>query len=217
MHSQTDLQFPSRLARFIHQAAGVLVFGFVCWHLFFLAVRNFARDENQAISMFCDKIRVKPALDLANKWTGTYESVLGLDQGWVMFSSPVARSGGPFPSVRIEFEDGSSAELLSDNEPPDINRFVRFGLWRTRKFEHMIVTKFEDRKDSYRLPMWERYVCWRLEVWQTRNPDDPRKPVRIVLTKRRFAYPKPDEDPSNLQPPTIEEIATFDTEGKLVQ
>jgi len=77
MHSQTDLQLPSRLARFMHQAAAVLVFGFVCWHLFFLAVRNFARDENQAISKFCDKIRMKPALDLANKWTGAYESVLG--------------------------------------------------------------------------------------------------------------------------------------------
>lgn len=219
--TQTNGQPPSR--RFVvvwRIATTVLVTLFVVWHLLFLLVRNIAGLAEEPVQQWAEEAGIEDVYEPVNEWTTSYELTLGLDQGWAMFTAPLARTA-PFPAIRIEFDDGTTEDFLSDNEPQDLGRFWRFGGARMRKYEHFLATTGETRKDgsirgSYRRPLWEQYVRWRLAQWRERNPDDPRTPAKILFIRRRFTLPAPGENPNHFDPPSEKIIARFAADGDLL-
>ena len=173
----------------------VLIFSFVLFHLCFLFMRNVVGvlDDKKF-----DKFKkAHPYFNMIhaplNKYTSRYEKTFGIDQGWLMFTSPIDRQA-PFPAVRLEFSDDSTEIFLSDNEPRDMNSYFRFGMARLRKYEHHIITS--DLKDTYKEPLLERYCRWRVSEWRKTNPQDKRKIFRVTLIRRVFTLPKPSEPPT---------------------
>jgi len=165
---------------------------------------------------WCERQGIWDDLETLNKAQLICEKRSGIDQGWKMFGSPVARSS-PYAAVKIEFDDERFAYQRSSNEQKDPAKYFRLGNWRIRKFEHFLVTKWSESyanpKSKYGL-LWKRFVHWRLDVWQKLHPNDPRKPVRLHLVTRRFTFPKPSADPTHFDPPKIKVIATFKVEDK---
>ena len=201
----------------------VLVCLFVCWHVTFLLMRNMIDLTPDEAQEWCERQGIWDDLEALNKAQLICEKRSGIDQGWKMFGSPVARNS-PYAAVKIEFDgetiesdDEKFAYQRSSNEQKDPAKYFRLGNWRIRKLEHFLVTKWEEwyanPKSKYGL-LWKRFVHWRLDVWQKQHPNDPRKPVRLHLVTRRFTFPKPSEDPSQFDPPKIKVIASFKVEDK---
>lgn len=199
----------------------VAVFLFVAWHLFFLVTRISIDLGGDAFEDFAEGSgwweSVEPVYQWTEETTRKYETTLEHNQEWVMFTSPLARSCG-FLAVRIEFSDGSSALVRSENEPDDPSHFFRIGRARQRKFEDWLVRESNDaRRGGYRGPLWEQTVRRYLLRWQEENPDDPRTPQRLVMVCRRFAIPSPDEEPGSYPEATVREVAAFDADGNLLK
>lgn len=204
------------VGRLLRHAQNLLIFSFVCWHVTFLLMRNAIDLDSEKAQKWLAEQGIWNDIEALNEAQLMYEKRTGVDQGWKMFGSPVARRS-PFPAVRIEFDDGGSAVQLSDNEQENPAKYFRIGKWRLRKYEHYLATKWEERfahpSSKFGL-LWKDYVHWRLAVWRERHPDDQRRPVRLVLIARRFAFPKPDADPSHFDPPDVKTVATFNVEAK---
>ena len=170
----------------------VAVFLFVCWHLLFLFFSN---------------------TTISAKWIdqtfGKYETHLGLDQQWGMFSSPLWRTL-PFPAARIHFADGTSEVFHSPNEPADFTRFFRIGSTRQRKLEHYLITR--DLSDSYQAPMQQRLAQWYVRQWREQHPEDTRKAVRVALVRLDYVIPEPGEKWSATPQGAEREVVAFDLE-----
>jgi hypothetical protein len=112
--------------------------------------------------------------DEVDRWTKNYGRVLGVEQGWSMFTPNLAREG-TFLAARIEFKNGQELLIKSENEPrlpededltavPDPNAppsdeasrwpafksavpqpYFRLGAWRLRKFEDNLVYTKPDK------------------------------------------------------------------------
>lgn len=189
---------------------------FVGWHFAFLLFRNPVSVHQASFDAWVSAQRAGPS------WTGralatladgvdrafmTYEHALGLDQGWRMFVAPLAREAA-FPAVGIDLDDGSNVLLRSDNEPDDADRFFwRPAMERLRKHETQIAsTELEDMGlESY----WERYLQWQCRRWRTAHPNDSRRVVGLVLLRRTFALPRPDQHPPTYGGPTTSLIGTM--------
>jgi len=169
------------------RSAAVLLF--VLWHLTFLVLTN-ATIHSEAI----------------DATVGKYESYLGLDQRWGMFSSPLWRSA-PFPAARIAFDDGSTEEVSSTNEPADMTRYARLSGWRQRKLEHYLITIDVER--TYQEPMLRRLMESYVARWKREHPGDVRKPVRVTLLRRDFTMPVPGEPWEAKPTPVTTEKITF--------
>ena len=171
----------------------VVLFG--GWQLVFLCVRNSLDFWYTPIRDWCRKQEiwdhgVGPVLDPVNDAADQYANFNGIDQDWKMFTPPLARSD-PFLAVRIVFTDGSDEVLLSDNEP-DPRSFFRFGGWRQRRLEDVVVWG--------RSPVLSAaYVRWSVRRWRERRPDDPRTPRRVVAPPPRVELPGAGDRPRRLR------------------
>lgn len=206
-----------RLWRFTTAA---LVFVFVCWHLFFLLFRNpldlWWNDLEPWVRKHDWWPRVKPEFETADAVTRRYGNLIGVQQGWSMFTPPMAR-GAPFLAARLEFADGSREFVLSENEPADPASFLRFGGWRTRKLEdYMVHTTPDELRGHSELALYEAYARWCVRRWKETHPDDPRELARVVLLKRRFELPRPGDDPRHFDPPTVRVVGVFGPDGRLL-
>ena len=185
---------------------------FVGWQLVFLCVRNSLDFWYTPLRHWCMKQEiwdhgVGPVLDPVNAAADRYANVNGIDQDWKMFAPPLARSD-PFPAVRIVFTDGSDETVLSDNEP-DPRGFFRFGGWRQRRLEDVVVWG--------RSPILSTaYVRWSVRRWRERHSGDPRTPERVVLLRREWGFPEPGTDPAALGPVEVSPIGEFLPDGSSV-
>ncbi|MCH8044059.1 MAG: hypothetical protein IID44_10125 [Planctomycetes bacterium] len=198
-----------------------IVFLFVSWHLFFLATRSSLDLGGDEFVAFAEGSAwwesAEPVYQWTSDTTSKYETALDHDQGWSMFTSPLAR-GCIFLAVRVEFTDGSHVVVRSENEPDDPSHFFRIGRPRQRKLEDWLVSRSNDeRRSGYRRPLWEQTARRYLRRWQGENPNDPRTPQRLVMLCRRIAIPKPDEAPGSYREATVREVATFDADGNLLE
>jgi hypothetical protein len=190
------------------------VFVFVSWHLFFLLFRNpldlWWADLKPWLKDQSWWTRLEPVDDV----TYRYGNLIGVQQGWTMFTPPLARSA-PFLAARLEFTDGSADFVYSENEP-DPTHFLRLGGWRQRKLEDYMVTIPSRKLPGHEeLALFEAYARWSARRWKEAHGADPRELARIVLLKRSFDLPSPDQDPQQFQPPTVTVIGTFDPDGRL--
>jgi hypothetical protein len=146
----------------------------------------------------------------ADKLTRGYGRFFGIEQGWSMFTPNMAR-GVSFMAARIEFTDHSEVVIRSPNEPvweaDDASGdakatklykpkpFFRLGGWRQRKLEdELAFTTPDDLPQKDDLPLFARYVQWSVRRWREANPEDKRKPERVVLIRRRFPLPPYNEE-----------------------
>ena len=169
--------------------ARVVVPVFVVWHVFVLFMTNACIKGPWVTAV------VKP-----------YEKMLGLDQSWGMFSSPLWRTS-PFPAVRVHFTDGSSVDILSPNEPKDVTRFFRFGGARQRKYEHHLIEG--SLIGTHEEPALRRLTMEYLQRWRQENPGDARVANRVTLLRRSYELPQPGDRLSADAKPTLKELGTF--------
>ena len=169
-----------------------------------------------------------------------YTQLTGQDQEWSLFAPSVGKATG-FPAVVMIWDDPPSAGpsvkeltlkhdeekgfdwwtaklpprfelLLSENEPTDINDYLRFGKCRVRRYEGQLYfdpgpypypgkddepTTYEKKQDltdrlnrrvkrlltDYHDPALE-YLKWRSKAWQRANPD--REPPKQLILIERF-------------------------------
>jgi hypothetical protein len=210
---------PSRLRRLGRIACSTAVFLFVCWHLFFLAFRNpLDLWWTSEARKWADEQewwpRIKRGFKVLDNATYYYGTFFGIEQGWSMFTPPMARSA-PFLAVRLDFTDGTSGELRSENEPEPAN-FVRIGGWRQRKLEDHLGYSEGKLEANEELPLWQAYARWSIRRWRAAHPEDQREVKRVVLLKRRIYFPAPDEKPGAYAEPEVTAVATFAPDGTLL-
>ena len=199
--------------------ASTVVFLFVTWHLFFLITKNTIDLGGEEFESYAEDHPfwqpVLPIYGWTKDKTASYESTLGIDQGWMMFTSPLTR-GAVFLAVRIEFADGTSTLVQSENEPSDPAHFYRVGRPRQRKLEAWLVRESnKNRQTGYRQPLWEQTARQYLRRWQDNHPNDPRTPQQLVMLRRRIAIPEPNDEPGSYQDATVRVVATFDAQGNM--
>lgn len=212
-------QHDSRLRTWLRRVRNYLIVAFVAWHLFFLFFRGWldlwGKDFPARVRKSARFAMVRTAFVYINNATYYYGNFLGIEQGWSLFSGPLARSA-LFPAARIEFTDGTEAWVYSENEP-DPKRFLRVGGWRQRKLEDYLCYNLsgDDLIDSPDLAVWSAYTRWSLRQWHLDHPDDPRQPEAIVVVTRRITFPEPGEDPCVYAEPEVETVGTFSPDGRL--
>ena len=197
-------------------ARSVAIFLVVAWHLVFFAIRN-------PLDLWKDEIRGylekkvgweeggERAFDIADLATKHFAHLSGCEQRWVMFSPPMARKSG-FLGTRLEFSDGSTVTIPSDNEPTP-ERFFRVGGWQTRKLEDSLMkTPPQDEE----LPMWSAFVRAKAKAWKALHPDDPRELARIVLVERTIHFPSWDKPVGVYRAPEETDLGSFDPDGRLL-
>ena len=214
---------------------GSLIFLFVVFHLLLLAIRNpldiyykdiivwlkeepawggWSSDEDDPPPTWWD--RYGEEFQRVDQFTYRYANLFGVEQGWNMFTPPVAREAY-FLAVRLEFRDGTSALLISDNEPIDPTRYFRLGGWQTRKLEEILLRPPDDfGTDPKVMSMWTSYARHAVRKWQAGHPEDSRKVEHIVFLRRRIDFPKPGENYEDSDTRYEEDFATFDEEGRLI-
>jgi hypothetical protein len=208
---------PARAAHLRRALVRTAVFLFVAWHLLFFAVRNPLDLWSEPITEWLKEHgwweRYGDAVRRVDRLTDRYAKGVGCEQGWVMFRPPMARAAS-FLAVRFEFTDDSRDTTSSENEP-DPRRFFRLGGWQTRKLEDQLLDPPDDLAKAPSLPAWEGYARYALRRWKERHPDDPRQVRRIVLVRRRIAFPWPGQPPGAYEPATEKDIAAFGPDGRL--
>ncbi len=109
---------------------------------------------------------------------------------------------------------------LSDNEPPDINHFLRIGNFRLRRFENNLALdlvpdesaeRWREKIENYLksegylvLP----YLKWRLGQIQRKTPDRPR-PKQVILLMRHYQINDPWESTQPWQGPHTNLVARW--------
>jgi hypothetical protein len=186
---------------------GVLGAAFVAWHLTVLLVRNTAGLFDAAIAE-----KSPPAYQKLNRAMRWYETKFGLYQAWPMFTSPISR-WGPFLTTELHFDDGTSIEIKSDNEPADLTSFFRVGLARQRKHEDYLSNN-QPQAWHYERAIWEQFVRWKMDRWRSENPNDRRQIVATALWVDRVYFPQPYEPPDYLTGERFE-IARFGPDGAM--
>jgi hypothetical protein len=209
------------------------IFLIVSWHLLFLAVRNpldlwdanikkwlvkrkLWQDPNVTEEQRDAVYNVRPIYRFWDELTERYASATGTTQKWVMFTPPMA-TRAPFLGVRLEFADGTSFTMPSDNEPADPASFLRIGGWQTRKFEDCLMDLPEDQGPSNpEWPIWEAYIRHKVREWRRTYPDMDHEPVRVVMVKRIIRFPGPFEPANHHTYGETVDLVTFTPQGKLV-
>jgi hypothetical protein len=186
----------------------VFVAAFVVWHLTVLTVRN-------TVGLFDSTLanEAHPAYLKLNRVMRRYEAKLGLYQAWPMFTSPISR-WGPFLTTELHFDDGTSVEVKSDNEPADLSSFFRIGLARQRKHEDYLANTRPESGWEYERPLWEQFVRWKIDRWRLEHPRDSRRIIAAALLVDRVYFPEPHEPPNHFAGDRVE-IARFGPDGAM--
>jgi hypothetical protein len=192
------------------------VFAIVAWHLAVLLVRNPLDLWYRPIR---DWAKEQPwwerhgnTFKRVDTVTWKYANFVGCEQGWCMFSPPMAERA-PFLAVRIDFDDGSSELMCSDNEPEPTS-FFRVGGWPLRKLEDRLGGNCPDEGAPAReWALHSAYVRAALRRWHQESPDDQRQPRRLVLLRRYIYFPRPGQPP-HFDAPYERRLATFYPDGR---
>ncbi len=117
-----------------------------------------------------------------------------------------------------------SATLLSDNEPPDVNSYFRFGRFRLRRLEGNLTVLLRQATDETPAQAAERwrgrifelldhdgefakaYLQWRWQSYRREHPDRP-EPKQIILVMRRYAIADPEKAPPYWEGPFTVPVA----------
>jgi hypothetical protein len=195
---------------------------FVVWQLFFLCFRNPLDFYYKPLhKWFGDRdfgdeseVVLKP-LDNATHYYGDF---VGIDQDWRMFTPPLAKEVS-FLASRLEFSDGSEQLLLSENEPPDLKSYVRYGGWRQRKLEDQLVYHTPSRlAGDCERPLWSAFARRAVVRWRDAHPGDARgDPTRVVLERRSYRLPTPDDESFTVRGPEVNTVGEFNPAGELLQ
>ena len=180
---------------------------FVVWHVLFIVVSNAFPIMGSNLEESEHYEWVEPIHKTIYPATKAYERLLELDQGWIMFASPVARTVS-YASLRVVLEDRMRIELRSTNEPPDKRSFFRLGDYRIRRIEDKLIAKGGINRTLRGL--MERYVAYKLAAWRDHSAGLP-KVAKIELWRRTFDLPEPGESVSNEA--TLSLVAEFDADG----
>lgn len=218
---------------------GAAIFLIVAWHLVYFAIRNPLDLWEEGIKPWlkqkswweASEVAIQPgkarevsgkweqwgeAYEFADKATKHFGRITGSEQGWVMFSPPMAKRSA-FLGVRFEFEDGGKVTVPSETHP-DPARFFRFGGWQTRKYEDYLMDKYGGPRD-YDYPMWRAFVRKKVGLWRERyrhqyEDYEDEEPARVVLVKRYVRFPRPDAAPGDYPAPEDEDVASFRPDGE---
>jgi hypothetical protein len=173
--------------------------------------------------------------DLVETLTGLTErwsALTGQPQNWGLFAPGVAAEC-PFVAVELHWDDGvidlaahPPELLLSDNEPPDVARYFRWGNFRLRKFESyldVVLNAYERESADARARRWQgqieehlrkewntvrTYLKWRSDRFLQLHPNRA-EPRQLVLYTRRYHIPAPDEGRIGWDGPFMEPVARW--------
>jgi hypothetical protein len=177
------------------------------------SVPEFVEGKGDAYKTYFDTPRI---------YTKHWAQLTGQPQSWGLFAPDAGREL-PFPAVELRWDDEDWPDwadklrladsrpaplvVLSDNEPLDRRSYVKFALFRVRKYEEQI-TPFATNQDSFFDPAtsaWQaqiqkkvrkesdcmyNYLRWRLQIYQQANPNMP-PPTQVILLVRTFNIPTP--------------------------
>jgi hypothetical protein len=199
------------------RAKSLCVAAFVVWILIFIVYRNAAELWGDAFVAWVRPrtgyTRIEPELNRFSTCTIRFGSYCGIEQGWFMFGSPLARRTH-FPAVLIQFTDGSDTLMLSGNEP-DPDHFWRLGGFRQRKLEdHIACLAADEETKGEEAQLWSNYALWVYRHWRRCHPDDPRQAKDVILQRRTIALPGPGESCEH-KPATTSIIARYTLDGRL--
>jgi hypothetical protein len=159
------------------------------------------------------------AIGLANRW----EQVTGQPQDWALFA-PNVEDKVPFLAVELRWDEavpgatGQVELLLSENEPANVNRFLRFGKFRLRRYEAAVdlglhlpegktaddmSVEWRDRIEKHVRDKWREiraYLRVQVRSFARDHPDRP-PPRQAILLVRLYVIPAPD---ANREPWTWE-------------
>ena len=216
--------------RLLRSILGLLMGGFILWQLAFLLGMNFCEVTRHCLSYYADQQDGPPGLINPARAEGRYfaqfeqlftrwAEFTDQPQSWSLFA-PNVWSQTPFVAVELRWDDGApgSAQqagamhspvlLLSDNEPPDVTRYLRFGYFRLRRFESNIDVGFtidtdktpEDMQDHWRQNIFKKvrdqalairaYLEWRVNRYLQEH-SDAGMPRQAILHVRVYAIPEP--------------------------
>lgn len=217
----TDRPRRSWFGRLWRVVQTTLIVLFVCWHLFFMFVRNHLDLWEDTILGWAKEqtwwSRVERPVHHIDYKTWYYGNFTGCEQGWGMFSPPMARRVA-FMGGKLIFSDGSHAIVTSINEPQDPASYFRAGGWRQRKLEDCLGwVKPESIPESADLPVYGAFIRWYIRTWRQAHPDDPRTVSEVHLIYRNYVLPGVDQDPASFAPPTESVLAVFSPEGEYLQ
>jgi hypothetical protein len=195
---------------FLKNVARVLLGLFVSWQLLFLLVSNLLGTlqdiRPHLVGQLPAVAQVAPAwsngegsvhaaLQRTTRAARRYAELTGQPQDWSLFAPAVAHEV-PFLAVELRWDDPSGQDrtsalprpvwLLSDNEPPDPNRFLRVGNFRLRRFEGTI--DLEKVAPDWRAIL--AYLRWRWDRVRSERPDWP-VPKQVILCVRTYHIPPP--------------------------
>lgn len=145
-----------------------------------------------------------------------------------------------FATAQEQRTAGSPKLLLSPNEPNDIDKYLRLGNCRVRRYDGQIYfnpqpySKYDDPPNKPEPPetLAERlsrrtkrvlgdyhdpalaYLRWRLRAWEAENPDHA-KPKQVLLMQRFYRIRGPDE-PRGWDGPYTIPVARWQPETRIV-
>jgi hypothetical protein len=235
--------------RSLRSILGIFLGAFIVWQLAYLVGINFCEVTRHYLSYFTDETDAQPRLldpktiegrgfaqieQLFTRWDEFSEQ----PQSWSLFA-PNVWSHIPFVVVELRWDDepaGAPAAanapyppvvLLSDNEPKDVSRYFRFGLFRLRRFESNIDVglgidadkSIEDMQDRWRQNTFERvndraiamraYLEWRMRRYLAEHPNWE-TPSQVILRVRVYRIPSPPFPKDwNLKPPEEHTLARW--------
>ena len=204
--------------------------GFIIWQLVFLLGLNFCEVTRHCLSFYSEQKDGPPGLIDPGKTEGRYfakfeqlftrwADFTDQPQSWSLFA-PNVWSQTPFVAVELRWDDEapgapqaanavqSPVLLLSDNEPDDITRYLRFGHFRLRRFESNIDVGFtidtdkstEDMQDRWRQNVFKKvkdqalamraYLEWRVNRYRDEHPEAG-MPRQAILHIRVYVIPVP--------------------------
>jgi hypothetical protein len=209
---------------------------FVVWQLVFVVGLNFCEVTRHYLVTFEDE-SPEAFYSLVNKESPAGKRFAKLEQvftrwselteqpqKWSLFA-PNVWANVPFVAVEFRWDEeppNSPAAagarlpvtLLSDNEPRNVHRYFRIGLFRIRRFEgnlspnlyHGIDKTDEDMQDEWRRIIRRAahddgvairaYMEWRWRQYQAEHPD-VETPRQVILHLRTYRIPAP----SDTEPP----------------
>jgi len=192
---------------------------FVVGHIVFLALSNtigWLQDVRDDMSEPGKEVLKTATADWGGKhghlWEAThtvhditrrYAEATGQFQTWSLFAPSIGREC-IFLTLELNRDDGGKPiRLLSENEPSDLNDYLRLGKFRLRRIENNLTVTLrpweeeteEDRKKRWAgkinefLDEYERilaaYLKWRVAEWGKEHPDEA-QPKTVTLIMRRF-------------------------------
>jgi hypothetical protein len=216
--------------RCLRSILGIFLGAFIVWQFAYLIGINSCEMTRSGLAYFADETDVQPRLLDPQKLEGRcfariellftrWDEFTGQPQSWSLFA-PNVWSHIPFVAVELRWDDepaGAPAAanaphppvlLLSDNEPQDVSRYLRLGLFRLRRFESNIDVglsidtdkSIEEMQDRWRQNTFERvkdralamlaYLEWRMSRYLAEHPDVG-MPHQVILRVRVYRVPQP--------------------------